>query len=374
MDESKSLKQLFAEAEDGRLALEGAYEVTDANYSDVLTRAIQNYTRCLDLLSQLRIFSPNESLDDLATSDLPYLLVHYHLAELTQKIPSTSPHDRRELVARSRACYERFLLAVDSYGLLEASYAKMLESYTEDPTAFTTTPSSDPALRRNAKIANYKAEQSLKQKLAYLRRHPTYGDPDAAEEEHGGIGSGDEEIVRKVHLANLALSVHSTFQQLESLNREAEILAQAPEPLLPQASTVEEDERRRRETLRQDGYSDRLDARVKRLQSYNGPLLNKEGRPLQPFTLVGGSNNRQDLAKGVFRPGHNLPTMSIDEYLEEERRRGGIIEGGGEASWHRPEPNEDDIDKADEETMKARAWDEFVEANPKGSGNTLNRG
>jgi hypothetical protein len=24
--------------------------------------------------------------------------------------------------------------------------------------------------------------------------------------------------------------------------------------------------------------------------------------------------------------------------------------------------------------MKARAWDEYVEANPKGSGNTLNRG
>ena len=29
---------------------------------------------------------------------------------------------------------------------------------------------------------------------------------------------------------------------------------------------------------------------------------------------------------------------------------------------------------SDEETIKARAWDEFVEANPKGSGNTLNRG
>lgn len=66
--------------------------------------------------------------------------------------------------------------------------------------------------------------------------------------------------------------------------------------------------------------------------------------------------------------------MTIDEYLEEERRRGGIIEGGGPASAVRPEPDEDNMAKADEETMKARAWDEFTEANPKGSGNTLNRG
>lgn len=102
-----------------------------------------------------------------------------------------------------------------------------------------------------------------------------------------------------------------------------------------------------------------------------GPLLSKTGKPLQPFTLVG---SRQEMARNVFRPGHNLPTMSVEEYLEEERRRGGIIEGGGPSSYNRPEPDEDDMDKADEATYKARAWDEFVEANPKGSGNTLNRG
>ena len=66
--------------------------------------------------------------------------------------------------------------------------------------------------------------------------------------------------------------------------------------------------------------------------------------------------------------------MSIDEYLEEEKRRGGVIEGGGEKSGQAPEPDEDDIEKADAETMKAREWDEFTEANPKGAGNTLNRG
>lgn len=366
MDDPKTLKSVFAEAEDRRLALEGAFEVTDPSYRDVLTSAIEDYTECLELISQLRIFSPNESLEDLSTGDLPYLLVNYHLADLIQKVHTTTPQRRKDIVDKSRGCYERFLYILDSYGILEPQYAKMLERYSEDPSSFTTTPSSDPAARRNAKIANFKSEQALKQKLAYLRRNPAYGDPEAADG-----GGGDEEVVRRVHLAKLALSVHTAFQALESINREAEILAQAPTPLLPQASTVEDDERRRREGLQDDGYSYRLDRPFKRLQSFNGPLLSKDGKPTQPFTIVG---TRQDLAKQVFRPGHNLPTMSIDEFLEEERKRGGIIEGGGEASGRQPEPDEDNYEKADAATYKARAWDEYTEANAKGSGNTLNRG
>lgn len=92
---------------------------------------------------------------------------------------------------------------------------------------------------------------------------------------------------------------------------------------------------------------------------------------MQPFTLL---DRRTQLQQGVFRSGHNLPTMTIDEYLEEEKRRGNVIEGGGEKSGMKPEVDEDDMDLADEETMKARAWDEYKEANPRGSGNTLNRG
>lgn len=117
-------------------------------------------------------------------------------------------------------------------------------------------------------------------------------------------------------------------------------------------------------------YSERLDSRVS-LTSKTGPILDSRGRPMRPFTLL---DKRTQLQQGVFRPDYSLPTMSIDEYLEEEKRRGGIIEGGGEQSGIRPEPDEDNFEKADAETMKAREWDEFTEANPRGAGNTTNRG
>ena len=362
-EQPQTLRSLFDEAEQKRLRLEGAYESTTPSYRDDVATTTRAYESCVELVQRLALFSPNESLDDVSTSDLPYLLLDYHLAELHQRVSPTSPHDRRASLERAREAYERFLSRLDHYAVLAPAQARLYSRYTDDPAAFSTVSAGDATARREAKIANFKLEKELKGKLDVLRRNPAYLEK-----------GGDEEIVRGVHLANLALSAHMSFQGLESINREVEVLSQAGIPLLPQTSTVEEDERRRAADRKNEGYTERLDPPLKRLQSLfgaSGPILTKDGKPLQPFTLVG---TRQELQKGVFRPGHNLPTMSIDEYLEEERRRGGIIEGGGAASYARPEPDEDDMDKADEDTMKARAWDEFTEANPKGAGNTLNRG
>ncbi|KAI0866588.1 TAP42-like family protein [Xylaria cubensis] len=358
--EPRTLKSVYQEAEGKRLANEGSYEINSPSYQEDVAVAIQLYEECAQIIEGISLFSKNESLDDIATSDLPYLLVLYHIAELLQKVSSSSPLERRRILESAREAYERFLHLLDNYSILSPQDGKLFAEYNEDPTGFSTISTKDPNARRNAKIANFKAEKQLKQKLEYMRRSPRYLED-----------GGDDEAVRELYLANTALSVHMSFQSLEGINREVEVLAQAPVPLIPQFTTVEQDERRRRESMSYDDYSEKLDAPLQSQVGFAGPLLSQEGKPLRPFTLIG---NRQELQRGVFRPGHNLPTMSIDEYLEEERRRGGIIEGGGEASGRQPEPDEDNIEKADEETMKAREWDEFKEANHRGSGNTLNRG
>ncbi|KAI1268233.1 TAP42-like family protein [Xylariaceae sp. FL1019] len=359
-EEPRSLKTVFQSAEQKRLAIEGSFATNSPTYQDDVAAGLQSYQECVQIIGQVSLFSSNESLEDLATSDLPYLLVFYRIAELLQRASASSPLDRRAILAATREAYDSFLHRLDDYTILSPQDGKLFAEYSEDPTAFSTIATKDPTARRNAKIANFKAEKELKQKLAYMQASPRYLED-----------GGDEEAVRELYLANIALCVHLAFQGLEGINREMEILAQAPIALLPDETSVEDDARRRRASLDADGFSERLDGPL-RLQSANsGPLLSQNGKPLRPFTLVG---NRQELQRGVFRPGHNLPTMSIDEYLEEERRRGNIIEGGGEASGRQPEPDEDNMEKADEETMKARAWDEFTEANPRGSGNTLNRG
>lgn len=61
-------------------------------------------------------------------------------------------------------------------------------------------------------------------------------------------------------------------------------------------------------------------------------LISGGGRVLRPFTILPstmGLSERERLRGEVFRESHRLPTMTIDEYLEEERRQGNIITGGG---------------------------------------------
>lgn len=245
--------------------------------------------------------------------------------------------------------------------------------------SFTLAPTSDAAARRGVKVARFREEKDLKQKLEvrmyttcslilYLMLICSFREKYLSQN-HDRIQNDDEDV-RLLYIAEINLYTHQAFQSLDMISQELSMLVTIRRAPMPPPSShhrgAAEDERRRQNDA--NGYSDRLDPDLSQLLK-GGPILNKNGRPLQPFTLL---DRRSQLQQGVFRPGHNLPTMTIDEYLEEEKRRGGIIEGGGEPAPQ--EVDEDDMDKADEETMKARDWDEFKEANPRGSGNTLNRG
>ncbi|KAM0328031.1 hypothetical protein ACHAQA_005432 [Verticillium albo-atrum] len=361
-NEPRTLRQIAALAAQKRQAVEASSPVSNPSYAADLESAIQTHRDTILTISRVSLFSPNEPLDDIATPDLPYLLTESFLADLYLRTPTPNPTDRQQVLSDAREAYERFLASLDSYDILTPAYKALYSRYTDDPAAFSTVATADPSKRRDAKIANFKAEKDIKNRLAALARNPRY------------VDDGDEEILRELYLAQLELAAHAAFQGLEGLNRELEVLAQAAtmRPLIPATTDSVEEDARRRRAAEENGFSERLEPRrLHSILNQGGPLLSKAGKPMQPFTLVG---SREEAQAGVFRPGHNLPTMSIDEYLEEEKRRGGMIEGGGEASYHRPEPDEDDFDKADEETYKARAWDEFVEANPKGAGNTLNRG
>ena len=359
LDEPQSLRDIHRAAEAARQTLDSNPDATSPSFSSDIDACVALYTRLLRQISNVSLFSPNETLEDIATSSIPYLLVHYRLGDIISRTPARDPSARKDVVRRSRAELESFLSLVEGYGLLAGTpNARLLERYREEGEQFEVVAAgSDPQARRNGKIESFRAEKQLRERLEFLRREPGYLD------ERGG---GDEELVRDAYLAEIGLAVHKTFQALDGLNREMEILALAPSHPIPSPTTPG--------PTGEDVFTARLDAPLRpqgSLANPSGPLLSQKGKPLQPFTLVG---SRAELARGVFRPGHNLPTMSIDEYLEEEKRRGGIIEGGGEESGRKPVVDEDDMENADRETYKAREWDEFKDHNRQGAGNTMNMG
>lgn len=134
-------------------------------------------------------------------------------------------------------------------------------------------------------------------------------------------------------------------------------------------------------------------------------LISGGGRVLRPFTILPSTSqlsDRERLKGEVFRNGHRLPTMTIDEYLDEENKRGNIITGGGcvisspdyavdtdinsQASADAPTTSEllalssendgtmRGNEAAEEKRLKEEYWAQYGEQNKKGAGNTMNRG
>ena len=364
MDSSESpqsLRGLFDSAESKRRALESSYDTRSPAYLADLETTVSLYTKVLEQISAVSLFSPNEGVEDIATSELPFLLASFQLAELIQKTPRPDPRDRIAVLRKATRAYDLFLDLIDAYGLLSAPpYSSLLERYRDEGERFSVVPQgADAAAKRNGKIASFKAEKQLRDKLETIRRNPRYVE-----------AGGDEELVREAYLTSVTFSAHAAFNSLDSVNRELDLLAQAPEDLSAARPEDGRDARSSGAAAAEDPTL-RLDRPSGLGIGRGGPLLSKAGKPLQPFTLLGSNTSRSELARGVFRPGHNLPTMSIDEYLEEEKRRGNIIQGGEEP---RPVVDEDDFEAADREMYKARDWDDFKDDNPRGSGNTMNMG
>ncbi|KAK6512201.1 hypothetical protein TWF481_001092 [Arthrobotrys musiformis] len=355
---SSSLKSLWEKAERQRKNLETFTDYNSVAYKAAVAEAVTTITTCKDVIDNLSLFSSNELLEDATTNELKYMLVDAYRGDLLLK-----QHDRSTRLSTlnaARTAYRSFLSLCDSYGLL-GSYEKKAFDVSDkiSPTVFSEI-HTDAAARRNAKIERYKYEKELKAKLEHLSNQAQ-------------SSNVDDETIRSLYLSQIELATMQSLQQLEGLYLEIDMIGRAPteEQLLEQRRRQQEEDERSRRRKADDNYSDRVDPSEIFTKANGRPLLSSDGKPLRPFTLL---SNREIVKGGVFGPGHRLPTMTIDEYLEEERKRGGIIEGGGEASGRQPEPDEDNLELADQETYKARQWDEFKEANPKGSGNTLNKG
>lgn len=71
----QNVRSLFGSAESIRKDLESSYDANTAVYQQNLAAAIATYEDCLKLVDRLSLFSPNETLEDLTSGDLQYVLL-----------------------------------------------------------------------------------------------------------------------------------------------------------------------------------------------------------------------------------------------------------------------------------------------------------
>lgn len=307
------------------------------------------FERCEKIIGTLSLFSSNEELEEVSTASLPFLLTKYYIGQIFfgQNIirysgaSSFDPLERRQNVEKAQKYLNEFVHECENYGVNNLAKDKDDLNVICSRAEFS---KMDPVKQREIRIRRFKATKDLTSRITALKLSKN---------------SADEENVRMLYINQLILALIDAFETLESIFSELELLQNAPSPSRrlddPQSSIL-------------DSKGQPSGARVKK----NGPLLSAAGRPLQPFVIT-----RQDVQTQVFKPDYNLPTMTIDQYLEEERKRGGIlpVQKQQGASNHNTQDEKDSDSDSDDAVDKKRAWDEFKDNNPRGSGNRMvNRG
>ncbi|KAJ7632949.1 TAP42-like protein [Roridomyces roridus] len=330
----------------------------------------------------LSLFSSNEVLEDISTRDLIYLLVPYALGEVQGRVKTEGPDQRIEHLKQSKQYISTFISHLENYDIIPESERTL---HAQDPAQI-----KDPASRRKLKIKQYQREKDLRTRIETIRKRrgqlPAEGESESdfdlivsllptptKEDDEDEEDSDSEDPLRETLLLLLRLCYAQAEAQSLSLDQEIQLLQSAP-PRPPTPPRPEEDRRGKERAAENDMW--KLDA-PRGGPDGKGPLLDPEGKPLRPFTILpSGSSDRARLAAQVFGPGYRLPTMSIDEYLRIEEERGNILTGGGYqlALDGEMDGTKDGMEKEEMKRLKDENWAQFTDENPKGAGNTMNRG
>jgi len=73
-EQPKTLRGLFTEAEAKRQEIELSWNSNSATFQENLSATIATYEECLKVADQVSLFSLNETLDDVSSRDLQYVL------------------------------------------------------------------------------------------------------------------------------------------------------------------------------------------------------------------------------------------------------------------------------------------------------------
>lgn len=343
-------------------------------YQEGLSRFISEVLEFKKVVyDKLCMFSTNESIEDVATESIPFLSIDFYLAQLMVKKQyvgndfeskyNSGRYYKIQWLAKSVQLHMQFLMCLYDYDLLDSKISSILERIKDKrnptleelfPQPRSKTDIVKAEQKRQIKIEFFKQNKRLEKSLERLESEYRVHEQ---ENEDGNFGI-DEEVKRKLYLTALQHQSMKSFNELEGILMELELLnniiKMGSKPDLVEADADKGE-------LRPFEYTAKVEV-------LNKPILSKHGKVLRNFTLL---DKQSQFKNGVFGYGQYGPTMTVEELLEKEFESGRVLQGGEEVEKEVDEDNEEWNNK---QTYKAREWDEFKEANPRGSGNTMNNG
>ncbi len=342
-------------------------EMDSGSYSEALSTLEE-----LSLgVSQASLFSPGDESDDVATSSLPFLLVPYRTAKAHSGARTDGPEGRLGALGRAAACYVRFLGDLEGMGMLGEEEGDAYRRSVEREGEWV-------EVSREEKMGRFKAGRELDGEIgrleAVLKRRERMGLAEGEE-----VDGGDEEATRReLHLKTIRRAAIDSVEEIVAMGREREMLKMMLERSSSAGAGGEEERRRREEDARrQQQRRQQADAR----SPGRGPMLTRIER--DPRTQQLHVFQREEVQKGVFRPGWNLPTMTLEElgdieYAEAVAREAAQKEAEKDRKLQPRRMEylvkdglEDDAELVDKSAALDRAWDNWKDENPKGIGNKM---
>ncbi|XP_065870852.1 PP2A regulatory subunit TAP46 [Euphorbia lathyris] len=392
--EEMSLSALFEQARK-------IYLIATESSSDqeMVKKGCITLEKCEEMINKLGLFSANETKDDISTTNLKYILVPFYLGELTEKFQQD---DRIQILKASQEKLKEFL-----------SFCEAMELVPQEELQVASQGGSNTfADRRAQKISRFNRQRAAQAKLLEIKeRKERRGRSTRATALSTPVDAGEEDVLdddgeeeREAWLTTISLAICKTFDLLEMLKKEEEMLSAVKELKL------KEGEKEFSQTM--------LDERAKNAESWhrNAATRAQYTKPAPPITcatfaqdvlegrarvseahdhkhqpmifgpasLVGGrqTNERERIAAQVFQPNHRLPTMSIEEaglkemeIMNNWQESTAKMMAEANSAWYKDDDNklkpgeEEDEDEDDAAVEKARAWDDWKDDNPRGAGN-----
>ena len=311
----ESITQMFRRLE--------AVAMETAPTEDVVISSLELAQRLEFSISQAALFSPNESLSELATAYLPLMLSPYYTGVLNLALQA--PERRASALETAEACFDKFLSLLDSYHILSA------DQHTVWKEGRYTNP------RREDAIAWLKQKRSLEVAMETLKRRE------------------DEEGLREFYMLRIQHSVTETFTHLKFCKLELEMLKMKRQgPPVPQQAP------------QQSGGLRYVKIDVRRSQESNVHTMPALISSFDQLTTA-----RERIQAKVFTPCFHMPTMTVEEFGEMELARCKECEAARAAN---PPPPKVESDEEDEEMLEAKrkkdsAWDDWKDEHEKGGGN-----
>ncbi|CAX42038.1 TOR signalling pathway regulator, putative [Candida dubliniensis CD36] len=330
------------------------------SYQNRLTKILSEFQLVLKLVEQLSLFSDNERIEEISTNYIPFLNLWYYIGELYTKLLMNKEgiidlDYKSENLQTAKQFIFTYLENLTNYDILTLEQSKKFTILRKGQSYELSAMN-----KRQEKIDNFKKEQELLKKLSILNSK----DDD--------INKFDEEIIRTIYLDQLKFFILKSFNLLESINMELQVLKNRPLKNFNSSTNLEINDSRlqtkinsKRDKDKDDeyGFTTKLES-LPKLSYQVSDLINKSGKILQPFTIT---SQKQNLKEKVFGTGQVLPSMTVEEYLDYELANGKMLKNEVK---DKPKNDDNDSDTEDSEVEEEkRRWDDWKDDNPKGSGN-----